>query len=119
MGASVLYWKNENKKRTVKKEVELSYEAKKILEKFGHIYELPFASRCYASISGVNQLAGVFVMLVQLYQGYYWTLLFTIINWYFFAYVAYYFNPLIWFEKNNELHIHEEIVDFYQQKIRI
>ena len=111
MQVNVLIFKSKSKNITIRNSHELSVDAVELASKFSHIYTHPFASRTYAGICGLNQFTGVVIACINAYHGIYWTIGLAVVNWYSLAYAAYFFNPLIWFEKSNQLHIHEEIVD--------
>jgi parallel beta-helix repeat protein len=67
---------------------ELSAEANAMLQRYGHYFAMPSASRDFSASAATLRFAGVYLAIITSIRGSWWFLLLGAINWFFMGAVA-------------------------------
>lgn len=95
---------------------ELSYNANRMLQKFGHYYAMPFAGRDFSASASTLMFAGVAVAIIGIFKGFWWGIGIAVINWYLMAHVARAFNPTNFLGNDRERMAHDEIISYIMKR---
>lgn len=95
---------------------ELSPSANEMLQKFGHYYSKPFASRDFSSSASTLQFAFVAVGIIGAFQGFYWGLGVAVIFWFVFGPVSLAFNPTGLIRGSHMESAHIEVLAWVEQQ---
>jgi hypothetical protein len=116
--ASILYFRSKSKSLTQRKSLGLSEEAYEVLKKYHHHFEMPFATKDYASLCALHQFIAIILFGINVYQGIYWAIGGILIFWYAFANASVQFNPEGWLRASGKIHLYEEIWEMIERKKR-
>ncbi len=97
---------------------ELSPEANRLFQRYGHFYLMPFAGRDFSSASSAVCIAGLIISIVGLFFHFWWGILLGVITLAVCGRLARYYNPSMFMESlsNSEKQAHEEIVSFLSER---
>ena len=96
---------------------ELSTEANRLFQKYGHYYAMPFAGRDFSSASSAVGLTGMIISIIGVFFGFWWGLI-GLISIYIGNRLGKFYNPSMFLEmlSNTEKRAHEEIIYFLTKK---
>jgi hypothetical protein len=98
---------------------ELSSSANDMIQKYGHYYAQPFASRDFSASASTLALVGVVIGIIGLFHASFLGLGLAIVNYLVMGYLSKSFNPTVKFADIDEELAHEEIVErFVMSNIR-
>jgi hypothetical protein len=60
---------------------QLSGDANVLLERYGHYFLMPFASKDYSASAATIQFAGVAMGIIGCFTGFWWGLALALVNW--------------------------------------
>src|SRR4030042_2866178 len=66
---------------------ELSDEANRMLQKFGHYYAMPFAGRDFSASASTLMFTGVAIATIGLFKGFWWGIGIAILNWFVMGFI--------------------------------
>jgi len=95
---------------------ELSDEANRMLQKFGHYYAMPFAGRDFSASASTLMFTGVAIAIVGLFKGFWWGIGIAILNWFVMGFISRAFNPTNFLVDQNEHLAHEEMISYIMEK---
>ncbi len=96
---------------------ELSFEANKLLQKFGNYYSKPYAGRAYSASSSMLFLNSIILSVINIYKGWWSSIILCIIYCIIMGLTARHYNPTLFFFNDLEKSAHEEIISFIQNGI--
>lgn len=95
---------------------ELSSTANALLQRHGHFYAMPHASRNFSSASSGIQFAAAAIAIIGAVRGTWWGILLAAVLWFVMAAVARKLNPTVFLEDPAadpaERAAHNEIIEF-------
>ena len=92
---------------------ELSGPANEMLQKFGHYYEMPVASRDFSSACSTIQFGAVGVGIVGTFSGFWWGLGLAVLFWFVLGPAAMAFNPTNFIRGQPMLRLaHDEVIEW-------
>jgi hypothetical protein len=96
---------------------DLSDEANKLLQQYGHYFAMPFASRDFSASAAASQYGGILLAITSAINDFWLGILFAIINWFLMAYVSVSFSPLGLIQKNPVMQdAYDEIIRFNKER---
>ncbi len=108
---SVQLWAVKNKYR-FKSIADMSPEANALLQRYGHYFAMPFASKDFSASAATSQFAGIVIAIICLYKNFWWAIAFAIGNWFLMGFIATVLSPASLLAKSPALQIaHDEIVE--------
>ncbi|MDL1969822.1 MAG: hypothetical protein LWW94_02395 [Candidatus Desulfofervidaceae bacterium] len=94
---------------------ELSSEANELLQRYGHYFAMPFASKDFSASAATSQFAGVIIAII----GLWWAALLGVANWCLMGIIACSLSPVSLLAEKPELRIvHDEVIGFLQQQFK-
>lgn len=92
---------------------ELSSEANFLLKKFGHYFAMPFGSKDFSGSAATSQFGGIIIAAIFAFRGFWFGIVFAVINWVVMGYVASSLSPLSLLARRPDLRsAHDEVVEF-------
>jgi hypothetical protein len=104
--SSIFYFRSKSKNLTERKNLGLSEEAYEVLKKYHYHFEMPFATRDYASLCALHQFIAIVLFGINVYQGNYWAIVGMVVFWYAFANASVQFNPAGWLKASGKIHLY-------------
>lgn len=96
---------------------ELSPEANAMLQRYGHYFAMPFASRDFSASAATSQFAGVALGIISAISAFWWGLALAAVNWFFMGGVAVGLSPAALIASDPAARIaHDEVVAFLQSR---
>ncbi len=95
---------------------ELSDDANRMLQKFGHYYAMPFAGKDFSASASTVQFAAVAIGLIGVFKGFWWGIAIVAINWFLMAFLSRAFNPSNFLVDQNEYFAHDEIISYMVER---
>jgi len=95
---------------------ELSDEANRMLQKFGHYYAMPFAGMDFSASASTLLVTGVVIAIIGLFKGFWWGIGIAIANWFVMVFISRAFNPTNFLVDRSEHMAHEEIISYIVEK---
>jgi len=100
---------------------DLSSEANELLQRYGHYFAMPFASKDLSAGAATSQFAGIVLAIVGLYKSFWWGIALAVVNWFLMGFISVSLSPISLLVKSPSLKIvHDEIVEYinshYNQK---
>ena len=98
---------------------ELSTEANRLFQKYGHYYAMPFAGRDFSSASSAVGLTGMIISIIGLFFQFWWGILLGLMSLWVGNRLGKFYNPSMFLEllSDSEIQAHEEIMSFLKKKI--
>ena len=101
----------------VKHVEELSPAANAMLQRYGHYFSMPFASRDFSASAASSQFAGVVLGIISSISGFWWGLAFAGANWFLMGGVAVGLSPAALIARDPAVRTaHDEVVAFLQTR---
>ncbi len=92
---------------------DLSSEANELLQRYGHYFAMPFASRDFSASAATSQFAGIAIAIIDVFNTLWWGIALAAGNWFLMGFVAVSFSPVSLLEKSPALQMaHDEIVEY-------
>ena len=92
---------------------DLSPEANELLQRYGHYFAMPFASKDFSASAATSQFAGIALAIVGLFKSFWWGIALAVGNWFLMGFVAVSLSPVSLLVKSPSLQIaHDEIVEY-------
>lgn len=95
---------------------ELSNDANRMLQKFGHYYTMPFAGRDFSASASTVMFAGVAIAIIGIFKGFWWGIGIAVVNWFLMAFISRAFNPSNFLVDHSERMAHDEIISYIIEK---
>jgi len=97
---------------------ELSAEANRLFQKYGHFYTMPGAGRDFSSASSTAGITAVIIVIIGLFFQFWLGILLGIMSWVISGYLGRFYNPSMFLEtlNYNEQQAHEEIISYIQDR---
>ena len=95
---------------------ELSDSANAMLQKYGHHYAMPFATRDFSAAATTIMFAGVVIAIIGAFSGIWWGLAVALTTWVTMGILSKAFNPTNFIVDPIERLAHEEVIAFIQSK---
>ena len=95
---------------------ELSSDANKLLQNYGHYYSMPFAARDFSSSSSTIQFIGIAMAISNAVKGFYWGIAIAVLIWLIMGPIAMGFNPTSFIKDESFRSAHEEIIEWINSK---
>jgi hypothetical protein len=95
---------------------ELSNEANKMFSKYGHFYIYQHGARDFSVACTVIQLSATIIAISNIFQKFWWGILFGIIAWVVMSFIAKGFNPTNFLTPDEE-DAHQEVIQYIQKRI--
>jgi len=96
---------------------ELSPEANAMLQRYGHYFAMPFASRDFSASAATSQFAGVALGIISAVSGFWWGLALAAMNWFVMGAVAVGLSPAAPIAQDPAARIaHDEVAAFLQSR---
>jgi hypothetical protein len=98
---------------------ELSNEANRLFQKYGHYYAMPFAGRDFSSASSAVGITGMVISIIGLFFQFWWGILPGLMSLWFGNRLGKFYNPSMFLEllSDTEKQAHEEIMSYLVKKI--
>ena len=91
----------------------LSPEANELLQRYGHYFAMPFASKDFSASAATSQFAGVLIAIIGVFKSFWWSIVLGAGNWFIMGYIAVSLSPVALLKSQPTLQIaHDEVVDF-------
>lgn len=81
-----------------------------LVERYGHYFAMPFASRDFSAAAATLQFGGILVAIVSWFPGFKFAVAFAVFNWFIMGYVATAFSPAALLAKHPELRIPHDLL---------
>jgi hypothetical protein len=95
----------------------LSSEANELLQRYGHYFAMPFASKDFSASAATCQFGGIALAIIGIFKSYWWAVGFAAAQWCLMGVVAVSLSPVSKLAKNPALQIvHDEVVEFIRGK---
>ena len=95
----------------------LSSEANDLLQRYGHFFASPFASKDFSASAATSQFAGIALAVIGIFRSFWWGVAFCAANWCVMGVVAVSLSPASKLAKNPALQIvHDEVIKFINSK---
>ncbi len=92
---------------------DLSADANILLQKYGHYFAMPFASKDLSASAATSQFAGIAITIIGIFKSFWWGIAFGATNWFIMGFIAVSLSPLAALAKKPESQMaHDEIFDF-------
>ncbi len=92
---------------------DLSPEANDLLQRYGHYFAMPFASKDFSASAATSQFAGIIIAVIGLFRSFWWAIGLAAANWFVMGFVAVSLSPVSLLAKSPALQIaHDEIVEY-------
>jgi hypothetical protein len=91
---------------------QLSPMANRLLQRYGHFYAMPSASRDFSSASSGVQLASAAIGIIGAIKGSWWGIPLAVVTYFVMAAAAKQLNPSLFLENPAERAAHDEIIDY-------
>ena len=95
---------------------ELSDDANRMLQKFGHYYAMPFAGTDFSASASTVQFAGAVIGLIGVFKGFWWGIAIVAINWFLMVFLSRAFNPSNFLVDPIEYFAHDEIISYITER---
>ena len=98
---------------------ELSIEANDLLQRYGHYFAMPFASKDFSASAATFQFAGIIIAVVGLFRGFWWAIALAAANWFLMGFIAVSLSPVSLLVESTTLQIaHDEVVEYINSRRR-
>ena len=92
---------------------DLSPESNDLLQRYGHYFAMPFASRDFSASAATSQFVGIIIAIIGLFRSFWWAIGLAVANWFVMGFVAISLSPVSLLAKSPVLQIaHDEIVEY-------
>jgi hypothetical protein len=96
---------------------ELSSEANELLQRYGHYFAMPFASKDFSASAATSQFAGVLLVLIGLFKSFWCSVILGAVNWFQMGYIAVSLSPVALVSSQPSWRIaYDEVVEFINSK---
>lgn len=95
---------------------ELSHEANAMFSKYGHFYIYQHGSRDLSVACTVIQLSATVIAISNIFQKFWWGILFGVVAWIVMSFTAKGFNPTNFLTPDEEA-AHQEVVQYIQKRM--
>jgi len=98
---------------------ELSTEANRLFQKYGHYYAMPFAGRDFSSASSAVGLTGMVISIIGIFFQFWWGILPGLISFWVGNRLGRFYNPSMFLKllSDSEKQAHEETMFFLRKNI--
>ncbi len=96
---------------------ELSEEANRMLQKFGHYYSMPSAGNEFSSSASALMFCGAAIGIICAFKGFWYGFGIGVAYWFLMVVISRSFNPTNFLTNNFELTAHEEITSWIIDKV--
>ena len=91
----------------------MSPEANELLQRYGHYFAMPFASKDFSASAATSQFAGIIIAVIGLFRSFWWAIGLAAVNWFAMGFVAVSLSPVSLLVQSPALRIaHDEIVQY-------
>jgi hypothetical protein len=96
---------------------ELSAEANRLFQKYGHYYAMPFAGRDFSSASSAVGVTGMIISIIGLFFHFWWGILLGVMFLVISNRLGKFYNPSMFLEllSDSEKQAHKEIMSFLRK----
>jgi hypothetical protein len=97
---------------------ELSTEANRLIQKYGHYYAMPFAGRDFSSASSAVGITGMIISIIGLFFHFWWGIALGLTSLGIGNYLGRFYNPSMFLEllSESEKQAHDEIMSFLRKR---
>lgn len=95
---------------------ELSDKANEMFSKYGHFYIYQHGARDYSVACTVIQLSATLIAIANIFQKFWWGILFGVLAWIVMSFTAKGFNPTNFLTPDEE-DAHQEVVQYIQKRM--
>ena len=92
---------------------DLSSEANELLQRYGHYFAMPFASRDFSASAATSQFAGIAISIICVFKSFWWGIALAVGNWFLMDFVAVSLSPVSLLVNSPSLQMaHDEIFEY-------
>lgn len=92
---------------------ELSPDANDLLQRYGHYFAMPFASKDFSASAATIQFAGIIIAIIGIFRGFWRAIALAVANWFIMGYIAISLSPVSLLAESTTLQIaHDEVVEY-------
>lgn len=92
---------------------DLSSEANELLQRYGHYFAMPFASKDFSASAATSQFAGIAIAIIGVFKTFWWGIALAAGNWFLMGFVAVSLSPVSLLAKSPALQmVHDEIIEY-------
>ena len=96
---------------------DLSSEANNLLQRYGHYFAMPFASKDFSASAATSQFAGILIAIISVFKSFWLAIIFAAINWFVMGYIAVSLSPVALLAKHPYLqYAYDEVVEFISNR---